>query len=380
MASDHHQLSLLLPEAVPTPTQIAAADAATQLLDVAVIYLEPGVERYVRGREILARFPAAQRREVSSHWLIPGLHGNQGNVDSWVQIKRTVMVLGARKSFPFRENGRSSDWVAPGYASGCAMACSYCYVPRRKGFANPITTFVNIEAICRALSRHAGQQPRRRPEPSQVDPLLWVYEIGENGDCSADALLSDNLRDLVAWFRLLPNAKATFATKFVNRSLLEYDPQRKTRLRFSLMPARMSALVDVRTSRIEERIAAVNNFVEAGYEVHLNFSPVILYEGWQAAYTELFKQVDDMLGDAAKAQLACEVIFLTHNAALHEVNLGWHPKAEAHLWRPDLQEIKISNTGGENVRYRHGFKGRMLAEFRALLTKYLPYCPARYAF
>ena len=182
----------------PTAVQIAAADATHQLLDVAVIYLEPGVERFARGREILARFPAAERREVPSHWLIPGLHGNVGNVDSWVQIKRTVLVLGARKSFPFRYNGRSSDWVAPGCSSGCAMACSYCYVPRRKGFANPITTFVNVEAVCRAITRHAGQQPRRRPEPSQIDPELWVYEIGENGDCSADALLSENLRDLVA--------------------------------------------------------------------------------------------------------------------------------------------------------------------------------------
>ncbi len=352
---------LALPLSVPPPTvgQIAASASARQLLDVGLIYLEPGVENFARGREILDRFPAAERREVRGHWQIPGLHGNEGSADSWVQIKRTVLVLGVRKSFPFRENGRSSDFVAPGIANGCAMACAYCYVPRRKGFANPITTFVNIEAIMRAIARHAGQMPRRRTEASQVDPHLWVYEIGENGDCSADALLSDNLRDLVSMFRLVPNAKATFATKFVNRALLDYDPQRKSRLRFSLMPPRMSALVDIRTSRIEDRIAAVNDFVAAGYEVHLNFSPVIVYEGWQDDYRALFERIDDVLDAGAKAQLACELIFLTHNAQLHDVNLRWHPKAEDALWRPDLQETKISNTGGENVRYRHGYKGRL---------------------
>ena len=312
--------------------------------------------------------------------MIPGLHGNEGNVDSWVQIKRTVLVLGVRKSFPFRNNGRSSDFVAAGAASGCAMACAYCYVPRRKGFANPITTFVNIEAIQRATARHAAKLPRRRPEPSQVDPTLFVYEIGENGDCSADALLSDNVRDLVAMFRLLPNAKATFATKFVNRDLLDYDPQRKTRLRFSLMPQRMSRLVDVRTSPIDERIATVNNFVAAGYEVHLNFSPVIIYDGWQHDYEELCKQVDDTLNDASKAQVAAEIIMLTHNEALHEVNMGWHPQAEEHLWQPDLQEVKISNTGGENVRYRHGYKGRLLTELRGIMARRMPYCTVRYAF
>ena len=380
MSSSDAQLDLLLPATAPTAAQTTASESARQLLDVGLIYLEPGVERLPRGREILERFPRAERREVRSHWQIAGLHGNEGNADSWVQIKRTVLVLGVRKSFPFRDNGRSSDFVAPSFANGCAMACAYCYVPRRKGFANPITTFVNIEAITRAMARHAGNLPRRRAEPSQVDPYFHVYEIGENGDCSADALLSDNLRDLVTTFRLLPNAKATFATKFVNRALLDYDPQRKTRLRFSLMPQRMSTLVDVRTSRIGERIAAVNDFVAAGYEVHLNFSPVIVYDGWQEDYKALFKEVDDTLDERAKAQLACEVIMLTHNADLHEVNLRWHPKAEDALWRPDLQEAKISNTGGENVRYRHGYKGRLLAEFRSLLEHRLPYCPVRYAF
>ena len=142
----------------------------------------------------------------------------------------------------------------------------------------------------------------------------------------------------------------------------------------------MSTLVDIRTSRISERIAAVNDFVAAGYEVHLNFSPVIVYEGWQEDYKALFQEVDDTLSPAAKEQLACEVIMLTHNAGLHEVNLQWHPKAEDALWRPDLQEAKISNTGGENVRYRHGYKGRLVAEFKALLEHRLPYCPVRYAF
>ncbi len=374
------QLPLPFAAPAPTATQIAASESARQLLDVGLIYLEPGVENFARGREILDRFPGAERREVRSYWQIPGLHGNEGSADSWVQIKRTVLVLGVRKSFPFRDNGRSSDFVAPGFANGCAMACAYCYVPRRKGFANPITTYVNIEAIMRALARHAGGMPRRRPEPNQVDPRLWVYEIGENGDCSADALLSNNLRDLVAMFRLLPNAKATFATKFVNRQLLDYDPQHKTRLRFSLMPQRMSTLVDIRTSRIEERIAAVNDFVAAGYEVHLNFSPVIVYDGWQEDYKALFRQIDDGLDDRAKAQVACELIFLTHNAQLHDVNLRWHPKAEDALWRPDLQEAKISNTGGENVRYRHGYKGRLVEEFKHLAARHLPYCPIRYAF
>ena len=155
-----------------------------------------------------------------------------------------------------------------------------------------------------------------------------MYDIGENGDCSVDALISDNVRDLVALFRTLPDAKASFATKYVNRDLLDYEPRGKTRVRFSLMPANVARVVDVRTSPMADRIAAIDEFVAAGYEVHLNFSPVIYYEGWLDDYAELFARVDGTLSQMAKDQLAAEVIFLTHNDGLHGVNLAWHPKAE----------------------------------------------------
>ena len=59
------------------------------------------------------------------------------------------------------------------------------------------------------------------------------------------------------------------------------------------MPEAPSRLVDVRTSKIAERIAAMDDFVEAGYEVHLNLSPVIVHEGWLEEWAELLEQVAD---------------------------------------------------------------------------------------
>jgi hypothetical protein len=40
----------------------------------------------------------------------------------------------------------------------------------------------------------------------------------------------------VRLFAGLPTAKASFATKYVNRDLLTLDPRGRTRVRFSLMP------------------------------------------------------------------------------------------------------------------------------------------------
>jgi spore photoproduct lyase family protein len=349
------------------------------LLDVRRLWAEPEALASERGRQVRSRFPGAEVVEVASHWQIPELHGNAGNVDRWVRVKSEDLVLGVKKSLTARPNGRSSDWIAPSTANGCAMACAYCYVPRRKGYANPITVFTNIDKIVGYLGRHVARQGVK-PEPNQCDPTAWVYDIGESSDCSVDAYVSDNVADLVAAFRGWPTAKASFATKHVNRRLLDLDPQGRTRIRFSVMPHDDSKLLDLRTSPVRERIAAVDDFVEAGYEVHLNLSPVVLRDGWEDDWAALLVELDDVLSPRAKEQAAAEVILLTHNRELHEVNLGWHPKAEELLWRPDLQQAKRSETGGLNVRYRNTPKAEGVAALRGLVQRHAPWLTVRYAF
>jgi spore photoproduct lyase len=349
------------------------------VLDVRRIFHEADVPATERGRQVLARFPDAELVEVESHARIPELFGNAGQAERWMQNKRETLVVGTLKTPRVRDNGRSADFIAPSTANGCALACTYCYVPRHKGFANPITVFTNIEKIIATTERHLARTGPKT-EPNQCDPRDWVYDLGENSDCSVDAMVSDNVRDLVDFFAVTPGAKGSFATKFVNPELLTWQPRGKTRVRFSLMPHDVSARLDLRTSRVRERIAAINDFVDAGYEVHLNFSPVVVFEGWLQGWIDLFAELDDVLSPAAKQQLACEIIFLTHNEALHEVNLGWHPQGEELVWTPDIQEQKVSQNGAVNVRYRARWKHTWVERLREALHERMPYCTVRYAF
>lgn len=179
---------------------------ARRLLDVEEIHAEPAAADSLRGRQIIARFPEARLIETDSHWRIPHLHGNEGNVERWVRVKRETLVLGERKSFGVRPNGRSADWIAPGLSNGCAMACAYCCVPRRKGFANPITVFTDVERVLSSLGRRIAGLGRKE-EPNQCDEQAWVYDIGENGDCSVDDLISDNTADLIGAFRRWPRPR-----------------------------------------------------------------------------------------------------------------------------------------------------------------------------
>jgi DNA repair photolyase len=162
------------------------------------------------------------------------------------------------------------------------------------------------------------------------------------------------------------------------------------------MPANVARVVDVRTSHVYDRIEAINDFVDAGYEVHINLSPVIIYNGWQKDYRDLLRQIDDTLSDAAKAQLAAEVIFLTHNERLHELNMQWHPQAERdYLWRhwedssdksynefghTVIQQRKISQNGMVNLRYKNNHKSAGVEDLKQMMEEIMPYCRIRYIF
>jgi hypothetical protein len=80
------------------------------------------------------------------------------------------------------------------------------------------------------------------------------------------------------------------------------------------------------------------------------------------------------------AQAAAEVLMLTHNRDLHEVDLGWHPRAEDVLWRPELQQAKRSQTGMWSVRYRNNPKRAAVQTLHDLIAAHAPWLRVRYAF
>ncbi|GAB2539896.1 spore photoproduct lyase family protein [Spirosoma aerophilum] len=332
-----------------------------------------------RGKAVLSQFPQAETLEVKQHNRLPELGMNH------FKVKSDVLVLGKLKTQDIKWSGRSSDYIAPSLANGCFGACTYCYVDRHKN-VNPITLFTNIDENLASIDTHVNSLAWPKPI-NQTDSIFWTYDIGCNSDISVDYDLTPGIQQVFEFYRDHPKAKATFATKFVNPAMLDFDPKRKIRIRFSLMPAHVSKLVDVRTDSIEKRIAAINDFYDAGYEVHVNFSPVIVYSGpdgdkkaWRNDYRELFRQLDASLRPEVRQQLKCEVIFLTHNQRQHQANLAINPKAEELLWVPELQESKVSQFGGWNIRYEHQLKRKMIAVFEDMVHDEIPWCDIRYIF
>lgn len=298
---------------------------------------------------------------------------------NFLEAKKLNKITRERKSLIVRPNGRSADWIIPSLVTGCDLACSYCYTSRHRAFGNPVEAYTNLKEIWSAINSHWIKLGPKTP--NQCDPLKWTYDIGENTDCLGPSAI-EQTKWIIKQFIEHTNAKPTFATKIgTGHKLLEPVPNNSARVRVSLMPQDIANIVEVGTTRIEARIASIDLLLQLGYEVHLNFSPVIATPGWVENYRKLMKLVDKQISQQAKEQLKAEVIFLTHHPVLHKSNLNWIPAAEELLWTPKWQESKTNNRGdSEVVRYKHELKIALVNAFKKLIKEELPYCKLRYIF
>ena len=314
----------------------------------------------------------------------------------YLQKKKRGFSIKNLKNLHIKPNNQSADFISPPFAVGCEAACSYCYVGRHRDFGNPLFISENVDDIMDVILDHHAEQPPKYPTYSnQQDEWSWTYDIGEN----TDMLSVNNIEMTEHIIRQIlcrdANIKLTMATKLATKytvnKLAKYGKlvrHYKARIRVSLMPQTLADVIEVGTARIIDRIKAIRELYKLNYEVHVNFSPIVMYGGnqWMQDYIDLCKLIDKELGDdyigsKVKQQLKCEIIFLTHHEKLHNHNLLWNEEAESLLWTPDIQEYKTNNRGSSDIlRYKMPLKKQALTIFKAILAKYLPYCTVRYSF
>jgi spore photoproduct lyase len=278
-----------------------------------------------------------------------------------------------RKTFTIRPSGRSTDFISPSFGYGCLFNCSYCYMKRHQ--PEGLTVATNINDILTEINNHAMFAVAEKP--NQTHESFITYDISCNEDFALH-LRYYPWQYIFDFFKDHPRAMASFATKYVNDKLLDFSPEGKVRIRFSLMPQYYADFLEPNTSPILDRIKAIDRFIEAGYDVHINFSPVIVHDRWLNLYEYLFKQVEEHVKH--KDLVKAEVIFLTHNEGKHQKNLMYGLKGEHLLWKPEIQENKISQYGGENIRYKHDLKREYIKQWTELHDSIIPWNTIRYIF
>jgi spore photoproduct lyase len=283
------------------------------------------------------------------------------------------LVNTKRKNLIIRPSGRSTDFLTPTIIMGCGFQCSYCYCKRYKTEGVDVAT--NINDILTEIDHHVWFADVEKP--NQTHPEFISYDLGCNSDMALHAKHYD-WRKVFDFFKNHPKAMGSFATKYVNEDLLTYNPEGKIRIRFSLMPEKYADKLEPNTTSIDLRIKNIDRFIKAGYDVHINFSPVIVEKDWLIEYGELFRKVQG--GVEYKDNVKAEVIFLTHNEGKHQYNLDNSLFGEELLWKPEIQENKTSQYGGNNIRYKHDLKSQYIKQWVELHDSIIPWNTIRYIF
>jgi spore photoproduct lyase len=273
------------------------------------------------------------------------------------------------KTLVTRFNGRSSDAIAPNFIYGCLGGCmkSYCYVARY----NHDKLYINENTEDILSSIHKWSEALPMPKiPNQVDDTYYCVDIG----CSTDVALHGKhyqWQQVFNFFNEHPKLKSTFATKYPTRfKLEEYNlTPGKHRIRISLMPQKISSILEPNTDSIVDRIAMIP-ILQTKMEVHINFSPIVYYPTWLEDYEELFKQLQGI-------DFKSECIFMTYNVNQFSRNGG---DVNYYLWQPSIQESKDSEYAADNIRYERHFKKGLIDEFKDLYSKYFPLESIRYIF
>lgn len=282
-----------------------------------------------------------------------------------------------RKSMKIVESGRSTDYLSPSFGHGCLYQCHYCYM--RRNIPRGLNIAQNTEDILYAIDDHVSKLTWPKPK-NQTHSKYWTYDISCNEDFALHHRYH-NWKMIFEFFRDHPRAIGSFATKYIPTEFLKFNPKRKIRIRFSLMPVEFNRELEPHTTDIGDRIRAIKEFYAAGYDVHVNFSPIIVWKGWLKYYEELFHVLNQWVPLEIKPKVKAECIFMTHNAKLHEYNLKHGVESERFLWVPEFQEEKISQISkGTNIRYKQSMKKYWIGDFVLLHNEIIPWNTIRYIF
>ena len=119
--------------------------------------------------------------------------------------------------------------------------------------------------------------------------------------------------------------------------------------------------------KISSRINDIDRLKDLGWEVHLNYSPLIFYPGWSKEYDSLFKEVKNVVGENK-----CEVIALTNH--VFQMNRS---NEEARELMKYSDEVK---NGNGIMRYPVYKKSIALGNFKSIYSKYFNLKTIRYIF
>ena len=200
--------------------------------------------------------------------------------------------------------------------------CLYCYLVCNYNKCAYLRLFVNREEMLDKIIRVANKDFAQKGVES-------VFEIGSNSDLILENTITGNLVWTINNFAN-SNQKGflTFPTKFdMVDNILNLNHNGKIIVRMSVNPDEIINKVEFGTSRLDNRIEAINKLRSAGYKVGILIAPVVFVDNWKEMYLKLIEKLNDMLSEEVKKDLFFEIIFMTYSYVHTKINAEAFPNA-----------------------------------------------------
>lgn len=318
------------------------------------IYLEKEVENYKLGKELLRKYENIPKIFIDNHNNIEGMRKKENK--EFLNMKRNL-IIGTRKTHKFVKNNKISDYLVPYTSSGCVAACMYCYLMCNYNKCSYLRLFVNREEMLDKIIKVANKAERE-----------LTFEIGSNSDLILENTITNNLVWTIENFKNSKKGKLTFPTKFeMVKSILNLDHKGKVIVRMSVNPEEIIEKVEFGTSRLKNRINAINMLAEAGYKTGILIAPVIFVENWKKLYLDLIKKLEEQLTIIAKKNVFFEIIFMTYSYVHRMINSEAFPTL-VNLYNQDI----MTGRGKGKYCYRPDVRKEAEKDILELMHRYFP--------
>ncbi len=318
------------------------------------IYYEKDIINYQLGKKLMKKYKEIPKIEIENHNNIEEMRKKQNS--EFTDMKKNL-IIGIRKTHKFVENHKTSDYLVPYTSSGCTAMCMYCYLVCNYNKCAYLRLFVNREEMLEKIIKVANNNEKE-----------LTFEIGSNSDLVLENTITGNLVWTIENFANTQKGFLTFPTKFdMIDDILPLNHNGKIIVRMSVNPEEIINRVEFGTSRLKNRINAINKLAEAGYKIGILIAPVILVENWEKLYTELIQRLSIELSEKVKKETFFEIIFMTYSYVHTKINEEAFPNA-INLYN------KETMTGRGRWKYAYKTEIRKEAEkiIREQMNKYFP--------
>jgi len=240
------------------------------------------------------------------------------------------------------------------HAYNCIYECNYCYL--QGYFHSPdLVLFVNHEEILQEMQKTIDLFIK-----NDSNKRIW-FHAGEYSDSLALSHMTGELPVYFDFFKKNPRAILELRTKSANvRELLKLEPLENIVVSVSMSPAKKIKDNDLKTPPLKARLKAIEKLHQKGHPIGLHFDPIIFEDDFEAIYTELIKQVLEVIPASKIQYISVGVVRFTKD--VFSVVKKNYPESE--LFRGEF--IKSFDN---KVRYPRPLRLWILQKVKALLIE-----------